>query len=368
MPKAQYFPLVFPQELFDLVLDYVIDTGDMNTLTACALAHRSLRQKSQQVIFREIKLRLNQCQQTSACTRPSTSSHRLSSVLRKAPDLASHIYTLTVVEEPFCAIPTALPAILPRLRNLTRLDLARCTRRVVTDVEMGKILAMPALEELVLVDVTVPLNVFDSLPRLRRLMCHDVLWDYPQFGSCTALPPTTSVHPPSSASISPIAAPSAAAASEDSLSSAPSASRHLTLSGHGPISIAGLDRLLRSFTSTFSYLTSLDVSFVHTGLLPPRAIYCLVERLQGSLEQLTLACPTGLSNIQTLPTLAGMPKLNNLTIEGINLHPWHEQNSYYWVFEVLRPGSISADFSGNLTLSSPPRIGSTGILKFACGS
>ncbi|TRM57241.1 hypothetical protein BD626DRAFT_634991 [Schizophyllum amplum] len=337
MPKAQYLPLIFPQELLDIVLDYVIDAGDIQSLATCALAHRCLRHKSQQAIFQHIKLRLDQPQQTFAGARPSTSSQRLSSVINSAPHLASPISTLEVIEEPSCTIPTALPALLTRLSHLTRLDLAKCTRRVVTDMDMDKILGMATLEELALTEVTVPLDVYGILPRLRRLVCHDILWTHPRAGSAglpsmilspsTSTNPLSTASPPTNTALSSTAPPSTS--SEYATSQPSSVSRHLTISGNSPLKIAHLVLLLRSFPGSLGSVTSLNVSGVQTKHL--WAISCLIDQLNEGIEQLELACPRAEDNIVTVPPLSAMPKLRDLMITSVSLHPAHKLASYRWM-------------------------------------
>ncbi|KAI4518987.1 hypothetical protein K525DRAFT_272147 [Schizophyllum commune Loenen D] len=178
-----------PQELLDLVLDHLGAWIDYKSLQACSLAHRCLLARSQQWLFREIRLIVNEYDLEDVDRRERSQPKKLYAILQESPHLAGYVHTLIVAcERPMRDYSPArialhghaqekvLPLLLTQLPGLAKLELIVSTYSRIP--ELGEAL-VDALAATSIVD----LGIHNGLAPSRLLRC------LPPF---VALPPSSS--------------------------------------------------------------------------------------------------------------------------------------------------------------------------------
>ncbi|KAL1689765.1 hypothetical protein GGG16DRAFT_114757 [Schizophyllum commune] len=105
-----------PQELLDLVLDHLGAWIDYKSLQSCSLAHRCLLARSQQWLFREIRLIVNEYDLEDVDQRERSQPERLYAILQESPHLAEIALHGLAQEK-------VLPLLLTQLPGLAKLEL-----------------------------------------------------------------------------------------------------------------------------------------------------------------------------------------------------------------------------------------------------
>ncbi|TRM56083.1 hypothetical protein BD626DRAFT_636059 [Schizophyllum amplum] len=302
-------PPALPQELIDAILDTLAAYGEEECLRQCALAHRSMLQRSQQLLFATIELEVPHFILSS--NAPATPSRKLLIVLRHSPHLGNYVHELSIVEvsgpisqeqvvKHGIAREVALLDILPMLRAVKWLRITAPPRSYVGD-DFIDALAMPSLLHLSLYTVTFPLYILDRFPHLRHLTCHEVHW----------IPAT---HEPRDTSAIPKV-------------------KTLTVSGKLALQFDIFLGLLAMYPPYLDNLIALDVSEL---LVPNFYIEQLLDRCQSSLQQLHTRYRITQPATNDIPNFAALPSLRDLAIRDITLRNDHKRGAWSWLLATLQ--------------------------------
>ncbi|TRM61611.1 hypothetical protein BD626DRAFT_501615 [Schizophyllum amplum] len=157
-----------PQELKEAILSHIFAQRDLQSLVACALAHRSLRYASQAYLFRDIQLHMGMPTAT-----------KLRRALHDAPHLRAYVRVLRLEErsrsDQWIYREDSLSDILEMLEDLQELYLHPSSVYYgaipeATRAALAKVLALPSLRTLSLACmIELPLSILTHLTQLRDL-------------------------------------------------------------------------------------------------------------------------------------------------------------------------------------------------------
>ncbi|KAI5891971.1 uncharacterized protein SCHCODRAFT_02279054 [Schizophyllum commune H4-8] len=181
---------LLPQDLLDLILDRLGAQMDYESLCRCALAHRSMRERSQQLLFAELRVTVPEFVPADQNRRARTLPERLLATLEKTPRLSQYIRILLVVSERpgWDGLPvllhglsqeSALPRLLPGLPLLHTLKLVALSDDRAPELGDALVDALlrTSVVELGLHNVHAPDRLLRTLPpRLRQLTLDEVIW------------------------------------------------------------------------------------------------------------------------------------------------------------------------------------------------
>ncbi|KAL1726181.1 hypothetical protein EV714DRAFT_276803 [Schizophyllum commune] len=180
-----------PQELLDLVLDHLGASINYKSLRACTLVHRCLLERSQQWLFREIRLIVNEYDLEDVDQRERSQPERLYAILQESPHLAGYVHTLIFAcERPMrdysparialhgLAQEKVLPLLLTQLPGLAKLELIVSSYGRSPDLGDALVdaLAATSVVDLHIRNVLAPPRLLRCLPPRLEHLTLDGIW------------------------------------------------------------------------------------------------------------------------------------------------------------------------------------------------